>query len=303
MNEYKPIKFTAADREWIHGDDAHDTPFRDRQSVVLIHGTSPELVVNGSRFIPNAMIGDYGVPQGDLRAVFKGSVGVVFHPIGFDHTNPEYTVGLGDDRGVFVCDHGVRAPDDTKFLYAADGIVKKSGHYRMIGGKPGNRVKPTVTAYGLVNGHGVSYAMYGTAYSVARDWVNRAERLRAKVEIDGKLEEIRGCTLGLFLLTSRLEKKGSFTYPMPVVTPVGKLGDANGPSVEQWRLAKRLRQALKQGLDWMPPEALDLPAPPEALPASPGKGSIDIRSGRGAWDNGAPPHTDYEGPDDDEITN
>jgi hypothetical protein len=270
MNDYKPIKLTADDRGLIHGDDGHDTPFRDRQSVVLIHGTSPELVVGGPKFVSGALIGDYAVPQGDLRAAFKGSVGVVFHVVGFDHMNPEYTVSLGDgDRGQFVTDHGVTAPKDTKFLQASDGLVRKTGHYRMIDGKPGNKVVPTVVAYGLVNGHGVSYAMYGTAYSVGVDWINRAERLRAKVEIEGKLEEIRGCTLGLFLLTSRLEKKGSYTYPVPAVTTIGKLGEARGPSAEQWRLAKRLRQAFKQGLDWTPPETLDPPAPTPEIQASP----------------------------------
>jgi hypothetical protein len=140
-----------------------------------------------------------------------------------------------------------------------------------------------------------------TARQPIKELVIRAERLRTKVEIDGKIEDVRGVTLGAFRFTTAFEKK-VYTYPVPVLTLVGKLGEANGPTLEEWRHLQRLRQAFKQGLDWMPQDAIDPPAPPEALPASPGKGSIDIRSGHGAWDDGAPPHTDYEGPEDDEIS-
>jgi hypothetical protein len=269
------IRITAADQERIQDDDVHDTPLVAKQSLVLCHGMSPELMAGGPRFVAGAAIGDFVATLGDTKKAFKN--GVFFHPIAFTLTHPEYTVGVGDgDRGEYVTDHGVDAPADMDFIKVTGGVsrkrgaypaglVAKNGHYRIVDGKPGNKVVPTITAYGLVEGHGVGYAMYGTAWAVGLDWVGRAERLRVRAEApDGKPEELKGCTLGVFKLTSRSEKKGAFPYPVPVVTLVGKLGEPGGPSVERWRFAGGLRQAFKQsgGLDWVPDEALDPPAPP-----------------------------------------
>jgi hypothetical protein len=262
MNERaSTIHLTAADKAAM-GDDSHDTPFKDRQSVVLCHGMSPELMAGGSRFAHGAAIGDFVVPQGDKRVVFKGSSGFVAQVIGFDLSHPEYTVGVGDDRGVFVCDHGRQGPEDMRWHKAGEAGVAKAGYYRVNGGHPGNKVTPTVTTYMLVNGYGVVYAMYGTAFRVGRDLVNRAERLRVKVEVDGKIEELKGCTLGKFRFTSQFEKK-TYTYPIPVVGIVGRLGEAGGPTLAEWRMIQPMRQAFKAGGEWTPMEALDPPAPPE----------------------------------------
>ena len=262
-----PFRMSVKDYKRVHGGDGRDTPFLGKQSVVLTHGMSPELMVGGPRFVRNAKIGSWVVPQGDARVPFDGETGFVAQIIGFDLSHPEYTVGIGDDRGVFVCDHGRQAPKDMKFLYAADGRVKKSGHYRVeIDGQPGNKVVPTIGVSMVVNGYGVVYDAYGTAFAPTKELVIRAERLRVKVEVDGKAEQLRGCTLGKFRFTSRFEKK-AYTYPVPVMTLIGKLGEADGPTIEEWRLALDLRQAFKEGLDWVPNEALDVPAPPaEALP-------------------------------------
>ena len=294
MSIQKPFQLTDADRASFLCDDGRDTPFRDRQSMSLNHATSPALVIGGSAHVPGAVIGGYTVSLGDERVPMAS---VLFQVIAFTLSHPEYTVGLGDgDRGVFVCDHGVAEPSGMKFLKQGERGVAKAGFYRINDGRPGNKVVPTVTAYGLVDGHGISYAMYGTAFKPGKDWVIRAERLRAKAEIDGKIEELRGCTLGRFKLTSAIEKKGMLSYPVPVITLVGKLGEAGGPTFEQWLLVKQLRKAFKDG-DWTPAEAIDPPDPPPAL-EEPQRGSIDVRSGSGAWNN-APLPDRYDGPDDD----
>jgi hypothetical protein len=264
----------------VGDDDGRDLQFRDRQNVVLCHATSPELMAGGPRHAPGAAIGDYVVPQGDKRAVFKGSTGFAALVIGFDLSHPEYTVGVGaGDRGVFVCDHGREAPPDTDFLKAAGGVsnrigpyaaglVAKTGHYRIgADGKPGNKVTPTISAFLLVNGFGVVYAMYGTAFPIARDQlVARAERLRVKVDgPDGKPEELKGCTLAKFKFTSKVETK-AYSYPVPVIDLLGKLGEASGPTLAEWRMIQPLRQALRAGGNWTPIEAFDPPAPPELPP-------------------------------------
>jgi hypothetical protein len=147
----------------------------------------------------------------------------------------------------------------------------------------------------LVNGHGCTYAAYSTAFPIVRDsLVIRAERLRVRVEgADGKPEELKGCTLGKFRFASRIEKK-AFEYPVPVITLAGKLGDKDGPTLEEWRQTKALRKVLKEGGDWAPViDHFEPPEPPpEALPKP------DIRSGKGAWNDNAPPVEGYDGPDD-----
>jgi hypothetical protein len=146
------------------GDDGHDTTFVERQSIILCHGNSPELMVGGSRFVPGAKIGTWVVPQGDKRVPFDAFVG---HILGFDVNHPEYTLGGGvNDRGIRIHDHGALPPGDTDFVRAEGGLnkilgrypaglVTKSGHYR-IGpdGKPYSKVVPTILVYMLVNGHG-----------------------------------------------------------------------------------------------------------------------------------------------------
>jgi hypothetical protein len=290
------FKLTDADRALAQGDDGHDTPFQERQSMVLAYGTSPELVHGGPRFAPGAAIGDYVVSQGDKRVVFKN--GVLFHVIAFTLTHPEYTIGDGDgDRDRFVSDHGVTAPKDMTFLKLGEGGVAKPGFYRIDNGVPGNRVVPTITAFGLVNGFGVSYAMYGSAFAAGREWSVRARRLRVKT--DG--EDLVGCALGIFKLTSRFEKKGIYSYPVPVIELAGKLGEPKGPTLEEWRASMTLRKAFREGADWIPHEALDPPAPtPVALPLEgPQRGKMTVISGRQSDRDEAPPVEAYEGPDDD----
>jgi hypothetical protein len=285
MNERPSvIHLTAAELAAMGGDDGHDTPFRDRQSVVLCHGMSPELQPGSARYAPGAAIGDYVVPQGDKRVVFKGQAGFVAQIIGFSLSHPEYTVGVGDDRGQYVDDHGVNPPKDMRWFKAGESGVAKAGYYRTApDGKPGNKVVPTVTAYMLVDGYGVAYAMYGTAYKVGRELVIRAERLRVKVEVDGKTEELRSCILGKYKFTSAFEKK-AFTYPVPAIQILGKLGEANGPTEVEYRNILPLRQALRAGGDWTPMETLDPPAPPGLLLPKQGHNPDN----RTVNDNGAP---------------
>ena len=82
---------------------------------------------------------------------------MLFHPIGFRLSHPEYGPDVGDKRGQYLRDHGVARPDAAVWR-DADGVqIQKAGYYL----PDGNAVVPTVTAYGLVNGFGVGFAMYG----------------------------------------------------------------------------------------------------------------------------------------------
>lgn len=257
MNERPSvINLTAADRAAM-GDDGHDTPFVGKSEMTLVYAASPEVLVGGPSFVPGAQVGGYAVSQGDKRIAFNN--GVLFHPIGFRLSHPEYGPDVGDKRGQYLRDHGVARPDAAVWRDADGFQIQKAGYYL----PNGNAVVPTVTAYGLVNGFGVGFAMYRTAYNAGKDLVIRAERLRVKADIDGKTEELRGCTLGVFKFTSAFEKRGPYTVPIPVATLVGRLGEEGGPTLAAWRKIQPLRRAFKEGGDWTPIEAFDPPAPPE----------------------------------------
>jgi hypothetical protein len=102
-----------------------------------------------------------------------------------------------------------------------------------------------------------------------------------------KMIELRGPSVGLWRVTSRQEKKGDRRWYVSVVKLVGKIGDPDwrepnepdgpiGPTLDDWRLAMRLRDAFKKGEPW-PPE------PPEiAAQLAPSPAPIFITSGRRA---------------------
>jgi hypothetical protein len=108
--------------------------------------------------------------------------------------------------------------------------------------------------------------------------------------------------LGLFEMSSEIERKGSYVWMAPKLTPVGVFGQPGGPSIEQSWVAKALRHSFKQGRAWAsePLPAIAAPAPTEApqIPASaPGTTKPDISSGPGASTSDLPIPPD--GCDDD----
>jgi hypothetical protein len=268
--------------------DGPDLPFRDRQRIVLVSATAPELIVGGPRYVPGAVIGDFVVAQGDSKKVFKGSKGFEFLLVGMSISHPEYLPrSLG---GAFVCDHGLKLPSDAKWIKSNEG-TEKTGHWR----QNGNRVVPTITAYMLVEGHPAVYDFYSTAFNTGKDLSIRAGRVKAIIScegVDGKVSEtveVKGYGTGKWLMISEIEKKLDRRYPIPIASLVGKLGDEKGPTLDEWRTLQDLRRAFKAGeLDWQPLEAIEPPEPPSAPLAHERRGSIEIRSAKGGasrWDN------------------
>jgi hypothetical protein len=289
MNTQK-LNFTAADRA-AQGDGAPDLLFKERQGITLAHQVSPELTPGDARHVPGLVIGGFAVPQGDVKVAFND--GFEFLLVGLTLDHPQYGADTAAGRGRYVTSHGVNMPREARWLDAGPG-VSKSGHYL----PNGDKIVQTVTGHMLVGGFGCGYDFYGSAFKVGKALAISAQRLRAIGEDEtGKRIEVRGCTLGRWRMTSFFEKKGAYTYPVPKATRIGKLGEAGGPTLEEWRVLQSLRQAFREGEEWMPMEAIEPPAPPlfeAALPRP------DIRSGRGAWDHdSAPPVDSYDGPEDD----
>ena len=106
-------------------------------------------------------------------------------------------------------------------------------------------------------------------------------------------------------MTSRLERSSNDQrWYVPDPQLLGRLGEADGPTVEEVRLGAHLRKALKTGASWEAP--LEPPAPPdpsaqiERQPYERPGGSIAITSGRPALKSveTAPPLEHDGGPDD-----
>jgi hypothetical protein len=276
--------------------DTPDLDIKDRKKIVVVGSTSPEVDPESNRYATGAQVGDFVVPQGDLRKVFKGSVGFEALLVGFSLSHPEYEPG----RGAFVMDHGVKKPPGAKWIdKKKQKGVEKSGFYL----ENGNKVVPTITAYLVTKdeqGHtfGCTYDFYSSAYKVGREFAVRASRLKATLDIDGAPKEVKSLAAGKWKFTSRLERKDNNPpYPLPVITLIAKLGAENGPSPHEWVLVQKLRNEFKAGeVGWMPMEALEPPAPGPEWPVLDAKPKAKAAQG----DEAPLPPDDYgDGPGDD----
>jgi hypothetical protein len=285
---------TAADAALLTGD-TPDLLDRDRPKVSLIQTNSPELVPGEKRHVAGAVAGGFVIPHGDER---KPVSGFTFMLLKLERVFNEYQPG----RGSFVAAHAEK-PRGAVWLDAKRDGVEKTGLVL----QNGNRVVETISAYILIDGRqpGV-FDFYSTALSIGRDLGKQAYRLR--VNIDGT--EHRSYTLGKWRMGSTLEKKDNDRYFKPVVTLLGKLGEPEGPTIEAWRFAQKLRLSLKAGNpDWVPAEAIEPPPPPrEEWPAHPAniadrsgpRGLINRRAERSeieASADRAPLPEAYDGPD------
>ena len=113
----------------------------------------------------------------------------------------------------------------------------------------------------------------------------RSQLKAVEAVIEGKV--VRNMTLGLFEMSSEIERKRSYSWMAPKPTLIGVIGQPGGPSIEQSSVAKTLRDSFKQGRAWAseplpaiaaptPMEASQIPAPERTTPKS------DIRSVPGA---------------------
>jgi hypothetical protein len=271
-------KLTRKDQDMVENDDPFDLPNAGPLLGKLMQPASPELqkppvgvagTVEGGYVIPH--------PRGDEPLVFDQK-GFVFHSIAFRKAFVEW----GPKRGGPPVGSYPELPADCRWLNSDDSPDGKSGYYRDVNG---NSVVQTVYAHGLVatpDGGRIPMTLpfAKSSYAVGNDFAHHAQKLRVMVEVEGEKVELRGAPVGLWRVTSRQEKKDARRcYYVSVVRLVGKLNDPDGPTLDDWRLAMRLRDAFKKGEPW-PPE----PPEPPAITAqtAPSPAPIFITSGRRA---------------------
>ena len=277
---------SAEDRALLPDAQGSDLRARGPPPITLNQPLSPA-VLPGEGHVQNAVVGGYVVPwNGTWISVERyHSLIVAF---GDDHR--EYR----PNRGGLAMVHPAR-PGDARWH---DDKTPK-GFYRDGNDNP---VEETISCIQLIVGLkpasiGGVFRFARSALEVGRALCDRAQRLR----IEG--ENISGMVLGLWEWSSRLKQANGTNFYLPVVTSLGKLGEANGPSLELVRFAAQLRQKFREGLPWQPdPSVQPLEIAPQIEKLAQRRGSVEIRPGRGAWDEPppeqAPPPDRYDGPDD-----
>jgi hypothetical protein len=247
------VGLTPDDLALIAGD-SPDLAVRAKSKVTLCQTNSPELAPGDKRQVKGATVGSFVVPSGDERVAVDH---VDFIVVGFSHYFDEYL----PSRGPYVATH-LKKPPGAIWLNAKRDKVEKTGLWL----PNGNRVVEVILAYLLLlpDRQGASFAFYGSGFPIGRDLSDRAASLKATIGA----ESVSACTLGKWRLTATFEKdtESDHRWCEPAVTLIGKLGEPKGPTVAEWRLARTLRRAIKDGTPWQEAQTSLLPQPEPAKP-------------------------------------
>jgi hypothetical protein len=242
-------RLTAEDRTLIGGVAERDLPPPLPKLIQLLQANSLKLLEQ----IPDAKAGDFGVPRDGEYLLFRGATGIPFLPIGFAQAYVEW----GQGRSGYVDAHA-KKPRDAIWRDGRDSPDGKAGYVRE---SSGTRIEDTLYCHLLILSGGApfggTFAFRSTARTVGGEFESKAERL--KVEGEG----LGGLVVGKWLMRSHVEKSGDYRWFTPSIELVGKLREANGPTLEQVRIAAKLRQEFRAGLALEPtptPAAIAAPA-------------------------------------------
>lgn len=286
---------SAEDLALLSGD-TPDLPPGSSNSITLLQPNSPQLAVSSNNYVEGAAVGDFVSFVQGRAIVIDGSTGITFVPVGFELSWPEFLPNRGGHTGRTYTEKPAGAvwkkafelPDAKAGLFLGDNRVEQTITVAML-------VFPNPADHEGVEPYGATFAFRSSSLATGRDFANRASRVR--VTVDGV--ELTGPTIGLWRLSSRSEAKGAHRWQAPFVIPVGKLGEARGPTIEQVRQAAKLRADFKRGL---------MRVAHQASQAAIGVREMDDddpeteSGGSFGNDNGppAPPPSDYDGPDNDD---
>jgi hypothetical protein len=235
--------------------------------------------------------------------------GVCFSVIAFEQIWNEYALDQGAQRGAFLAVHD-KKPPGTQWLKPP--AAPKSGNWGVVDGFVISHIVETLLAYLLIESPegplpGV-YSFYSTALSIGYQLAAKAQNLKVRLPGEnGTVEELKGCALGRFEMTSAIEKRGDKRWYLPSIELKGRLGEAKGPTLETWRATMGMRQAFRQGLAWEP-EASAIAGPPKPPAIDSGLEEPLAHRARSAIESGRypravespPPVTEYDGPDSED---
>jgi hypothetical protein len=252
-DERDPNNLTPEERALVESGAEPDLPSGMPPLAALLQSTSLQLQPGNTDFVVGACQGDFLVPRDGGFVLIKGTIGITFVPVGFETQWPQFRPFRGGYAGVTHASKPVNAkwlkPEKTFDKPASpDG---KQGNYLIdADGNPGDKIEETLYLHALVlpgdshPPHGVSFSFHSTSLSIGKDFGKRAERLQ--VTTNG--HPLKGYVVAKWKLTSFYKKPDKYGWWEPVLSLVGKLGEASGPTREETLLAARLRANFKQGL-------------------------------------------------------
>jgi hypothetical protein len=235
---------------------------------------------------PRPKLGDFLAPYGDERfACYPGEKGFLFQV-----AMTTWRWLQKDLAGSVVAPPYYTKPKDLDWLPNPDNPGKKICIAMSTGdattivthARTADRYDKQTLSFMLVEG---AYPVIFCFASTNREIGDELGRRVGRWKVDGKDAPM----LGLFRMTSVPASNAKGHWFAPSWAYVAKFGDKDGPSAAWTRRAAELRRALKgDGVFEAPVGPPEPPTPPEPPALEERRGSIDIRSGKGAWDD-APP--------------
>ena len=261
-----------------------DLPIAGLPSIYIVQSNSrcllnlPELGA-ANPHIPGAMAGGFVVPNREGRVFMPSSPGFTFSVFAFTKEFAIFEI-LPNNNGLKYIESHPEMPKDAGWQGPLGQRICRDSKDRVVQEARNAFMKVEETSQlGF-------YRFSKTALPIGRDLTDRAQVL----SVEG-LNGVKGCMLGRYRMTSRLEKKDTRRWHLPVIEYLGKYGQPNGPSLASVMELAELRKTFLAGL---PPvlkasqAALEIDGPPEPSASSSIDGPLE----------GAPPHKGYDGPDD-----
>jgi hypothetical protein len=270
---------TPEQRALIAGVAAPDVPGKPLPPIKIAQSNSPELLdsPDNEAYLPRAVAGGFIIPGREERIFQPSPPGIKFGVFGWAtvwHVYEKRPDGSNQRIGSYP-----EKPADAAWREDSSGK-------RACLDDDGNSVVETLGCFmRLATGQIGRFDFSETAKPIGDELATRSQRLSTK---DG---DLKGSVLGLFQMTTRLKVDGARRWFLPVPILLGKLGEKNGPSVDDVIVLAQLRQAFKEGAPL--PET---PEPPAI--AAPPRPRQTITSGRQAIARQEPPPAEYDGPDD-----
>ena len=247
-------ELTPYERELLKGVSIPDLALGELPSIKLLQSNSQDLLNSPDNpwYLEGAMAGGFAVPGREGRIFLPSPPG--FHACIFAFGR-EWIEGELDAEGEFQQVGEPHAVKPTDAIWRKDPVTGKKVFKR----DNGRLIREHINCLMKVEETGQigRYVFSKTALRVGRELANASQRLK----VDG-LDNVRGCVLGRYRWTSRLEKQDTRRWFLPVQTLAGKLGQPGGPSLGTVLELAELRKTFKAGM----PPSLEIEGPPEPPP-------------------------------------
>jgi hypothetical protein len=209
-------------------DDGPDLDPRGPRLSGIIQAMGQE-TVPGPKYIEGAKPGDIKLAYEDGSREALNSVSII-------------TLAF-IERVVEWFPRGSMTPPITHYRAPLDASWREvNGRRALIRSSSGNRCEKTLYQFGLVNGSRVTFAHRSTGYQIGRDFYDELDRI--KVTVDSATVRMVGAKYRVFGELTPPNDRGERWYAMHYQR-LGILGEPNGPTLDEVRMARVIRAELR----------------------------------------------------------